>query len=151
MAHKLREISIAGYKSIRDARVELRDINILIGANGAGKSNLVSAFGLLHDLIEGQLGVHVVRRGGANALFHFGRKVTDRMTFKLDFEPNGYQVTLSPTASDTLYFAEEACWFHGSGYTSPHVEPLGAGHTETKLGTAGIAGHVRESIRVQPR
>jgi len=58
MAHKLREISIAGYKSIRDARVELRDINILIGANGAGKSNLVSAFGLLHDLVEGQLGIH---------------------------------------------------------------------------------------------
>jgi len=146
MAHKLREISIAGYKSIRDARVELRDINILIGANGAGKSNLISAFGLLHDLIEGQLSVHVVRRGGANALLHFGRKVTDRMTFKLDFEPNGYQVSLSPTANDTLYFAEEACLFRGTGYASPYVEALGAGHTETKLGTERIAGHVRESI-----
>jgi len=146
MAHKLRKISIVGYKSIRDAQVELRDINILIGANGAGKSNLVSAFGLLHDLIEGQLGVHVVRRGGANALLRFGRKVTDRMTFELDFEPNGYKVSLSPTTSDTLYFADETCWFHGSGYTSPYVDALGAGHTETKLGTERIAGHVRDSI-----
>jgi predicted ATPase len=147
MTHKLRKISIAGYKSIRDAQVELRDINILIGANGAGKSNLISAFGLLHDIVESRLGVHVARRGGANALLHFGRKVTDRMTFQLDFDPNGYQLSLSPTAKDEMYFAEEACSFLGPGYASPYVESLGAGHTETKLGTETISDHVRQSIQ----
>jgi predicted ATPase len=37
-------IEIAGYKSIKAERIELRPINILIGANGSGKSNFISFF-----------------------------------------------------------------------------------------------------------
>jgi predicted ATPase len=147
MAHKLREISIAGYKSIRETSVELHDINILIGANGAGKSNFVSAFGLLHDIIAGRLGIHVARQGGANAMLHFGRKVSPQMTFKLSFEPNGYEAILAPAANDTLYFAREACWYHDPDVPGPHEKELGGGHSETQLETqSGITKHVLESI-----
>lgn len=151
MAHKLREFTIAGYKSIREQTVELRDINILIGANGAGKSNFVSAFRLLHDIIADQLAVHVARQGGANKLLHFGRRVTAQMTFKLNFEPNGYELVLAPTVSDTLYFMSESAWFHGSGHNTPYEVPFGAGHTEAKLPEAAqrgrVAKHVFESIK----
>ena len=37
---KLRRIEIKGYRSIKEASLELRALNVLIGANGAGKSNL---------------------------------------------------------------------------------------------------------------
>lgn len=148
MAHKLRAISIAGYKSIRDASVELRDINILIGANGAGKSNFVSAFGLLHDIIAGRLGVHVARQGGANAMLHFGRKVSPQMTFRLSFDPNGYEALLAPAANDTLYFAREACWGRNPSPPPFSEKELGSGHTESQLGTQpGIASDVLESIQ----
>lgn len=150
MAHKLRALTIAGYKSIRDQTVELRDINILIGANGAGKSNFISAFRLLHDVVAGQLAVHVARQGGANRLLHFGRRATKQMSFKLDFEPSGYALTLAPTVNDTLYFSGESCWFHGSGHPRPHEVPLGAGHTESKLSQEAqhnkISEHVFASI-----
>jgi predicted ATPase len=146
--HKLREISIAGYKSIRDARVELGDINILIGANGAGKSNLLSAFGLLRDIVEGRLGVHVVQRGGANALLHFGRKVTDQMKITLELERKGYVVSLAPTANDTFYFAEEVCFVRQpDDPIKLRTDSLGAGHTETKLDVGELDSHIRDSIR----
>ena len=38
----LKQITIKGYKSIKEAEIELGNINILIGANGAGKSNFIS-------------------------------------------------------------------------------------------------------------
>ena len=39
------KITIEGYKSIKSLRdFELKNINILIGANGVGKSNFISAF-----------------------------------------------------------------------------------------------------------
>lgn len=147
MSHKLRSITIAGYKSIRHAEVELRDINILIGANGAGKSNFVGAFGLLHDMVQEHLAVHVARRGGANSLLHLGQKVTAQMSFKLDFHPNGYEVILAPAINDSLYFHREMCWSHREPRPTPHTKELGAGHTESKLRSeSGISQHVIESI-----
>lgn len=146
MPHKLRAITIAGYKSIRHAQVELRDINILIGANGAGKSNLVGAFGLLHDIVQEHLAVHVARRGGANTLLHLGRKVTGQMSFKLDFHSIGYEVVLAPTVNDGVYFLREMCWFHQEPHPTLQKE-LGAGHTESKLrAEPDIARDVIESI-----
>jgi ABC-type uncharacterized transport system ATPase subunit len=44
----LSQIEIKGFKSIRDATLDLRALNLLIGANGAGKSNLMAVFGLLN-------------------------------------------------------------------------------------------------------
>jgi predicted ATPase len=43
----LKEIKLAGFKSIREMEVELKEINVLIGANGAGKSNFIDFFRLL--------------------------------------------------------------------------------------------------------
>lgn len=38
----LERLQLSGYKSIREADLEFTKLNVLIGANGAGKSNLVS-------------------------------------------------------------------------------------------------------------
>jgi hypothetical protein len=45
---------------------------VLIGANGAGKSNLVSFFALLPASLDAKLDAYVGRHGGPNALLHFG-------------------------------------------------------------------------------
>ena len=42
------KITIEGYKSIKSLRdFELKNINILIGANGVGKSNFISVFKII--------------------------------------------------------------------------------------------------------
>src|SRR6185295_10575459 len=45
--HRLDRIQMAGFKSIRDQTLDLRALNVLIGANGAGKSNFIEVFRLL--------------------------------------------------------------------------------------------------------
>jgi len=85
---------IAGFKSIKDVDVELSPLNVLIGANGAGKSNLVSFFALLRDSLDGRLDGHVGRRGGPNAFLHLGSKVTSEIACSLTVDTDVGRGTL---------------------------------------------------------
>ncbi len=74
------KISILGYKSIRALKdFPLRNLNLLIGANGAGKSNFIGFFRLLHEMQQQSLAEYVALKGGPDALLHFGRKTTAQM------------------------------------------------------------------------
>jgi predicted ATPase len=75
----LERLKLSGYKSIRDAEIEFTRLNVLIGANGAGKSNLVSFFSLLSAALDGRLNDYVGRQGGPNALLHFGAQRTSEI------------------------------------------------------------------------
>ena len=49
----LDKLSIRGFKSIRDLQnFELNNLNVLIGSNGAGKSNFIEDFRMLRAMIE---------------------------------------------------------------------------------------------------
>ena len=52
-------IEIAGLKSIRVAKLELKPLNVFIGPNGAGKSNFIGVFKLLHQIVENKRGGYV--------------------------------------------------------------------------------------------
>ena len=51
---KMDSVRIAGFKSIRDAKVPPRGLNVLIGANGSGKSNFIAAFEFLGHMLDGE-------------------------------------------------------------------------------------------------
>ena len=52
----IKSLTIAGFKSIESLKqLQLNDLNVLIGANGVGKSNFISYFQLLSELAEGRL------------------------------------------------------------------------------------------------
>ena len=82
-------IAVKGYKSFKDILVPLSKINILIGANGAGKSNFLSLFALLGNAYNGLLARSVALSGGVDKLFHKGRKVTDRISIEV-YEGNNF-------------------------------------------------------------
>ncbi len=103
-------IAVDGYKSIRSAKIDLGPINVLIGANGAGKSNLLGLFGLLADLADDRLQLHVGRQGGADAILHFGRKKTQALRISLRFGLYAYTSVLVSSAGDTLVFEDEVVW-----------------------------------------
>ena len=77
-------IHIEGFKSIREMTLPLRPINILIGANGAGKSNFISFFKLLNNLYEKRLENYSLRKETENLLY-FGSKTTQHIYFKITF------------------------------------------------------------------
>ena len=112
---KLNKLSIKGYKSIQNLEnFDLRNLNILLGANGAGKSNFISVFKLLADMYEQNLQLHVQKNGGADALLHYGRKKTQKMDMGFYFKDNGYEFSLIPTKDNRLIFKkEELCYLGG--------------------------------------
>jgi predicted ATPase len=124
--------------------LELHALNILIGANGAGKSNLVSFFKMLNEMMGGRLQQYVGTSGRAQSLLHYGSKVTPQIEARLEFEvDNGtdtYTMRLFHAAGDSLVFADETLSFHGTGFTAPRVASLGAGHQETRVTESAEAG-----------
>ena len=119
-------------------------MNVLIGANGAGKNNLISFFKMMNELTAGRLQQHVALTGHATANLHFGPKVTPQLETRLIFETdNGtdtYDMRLFHAAGDTLVFAEENLSFHQTGYQHPRTTSLGTGHKETLIGNAASDG-----------
>ena len=109
----LESISIKGFKSIREVEVKLRDINVLIGANGSGKSNFLDVFSFLQTIhsfnsnldLEGEVLRHYVARGGgAEKLLHFGSKTSEKVDIRIHFQgfSDYYRITLNATDPDTL-------------------------------------------------
>ena len=68
----LHRVKLSGFKSIKSLDLQMNPINILIGANGSGKSNFISLFTFLRNLSEGRLQTYVEKNGFANTFFHFG-------------------------------------------------------------------------------
>jgi len=108
MGQPIDRITLKGFKSIRSLEdFPLRSLNILIGANGAGKSNFVSFFTFLRRAVEGKLTFHVTKKGGADSHLFMGPKVTRELCVHLHFRPNGYEFRLEPTIDNTFVFSDE--------------------------------------------
>ncbi|HTA67076.1 MAG TPA: AAA family ATPase [Bryobacteraceae bacterium] len=131
MSETIQKLTIEGFKSIRKLEdFELRSLNVLIGANGAGKSNFVSFFRLLRELIEQRLQVAVATEGGADACLYLGPKITQRFVAKLYFGYKGYEFALVPTIDNRFVFAEETIISRVNRITRTS---LGSGNLESKL------------------
>jgi predicted ATPase len=97
-------ITIQGFKSIASIeKLALRPINVVIGANGSGKSNFIGVFQFLHEIREGRFWNYVTEAGGAERVLHFGSKTTREIYFDLSFAKGYYKLRLRPTADDELY------------------------------------------------
>ncbi len=103
----MERIEIKGYKSIKELDLELRPINILIGANGSGKSNFLSFFDFLKNVYRGSLKEYVALKG-IDTFLHKGDKVTNEISCHLDFiATNAYSFTLKRGETGFIFTKEE--------------------------------------------
>ena len=150
---KLDYITVKGFKSLADIeKLKLNGVNVLIGANGSGKSNFVEAFSFLRALRQASLTRYVAEAGGANQLLYFGAAQTDEMTFRVSFddEVNQYEITLLATDNDGLRPVSEVAYFWDKErYERPFEEGLGFGK-EAGIGgeyqTSGVAQYVQRHL-----
>lgn len=136
---RLKSIQIKGFTSI-DAEgqtIELQPITVLLGANGAGKSNLVSFFKMLNFMTTEALQHYVADRGFADSLLYFGAKNTSEISARLCFEDEGakdeYVFTLGRDATGRLFLQNETILYQSSGRDQPQVLQLGGGVRESQL------------------
>jgi predicted ATPase len=139
MAHLL-SIRIAGWKSIRDIdpKLELGPVNVLIGANGSGKSNFVSLFKMMKELAGRHFQDYIVRSGGVSSILHHGLKSTRDIEVQLEFELDNvsylYSAEFTYAIPDLLIFKGEYLGPIGPSYAAPQETMFARGfHVETSL------------------
>lgn len=136
--NQLSQIRLKGYKSIKACNLELKKINVLIGSNGAGKSNFISAFTLLQNILAKNLQL-TVAQSGINSLFFNGKKVTEEIEFEVFFGKNSYGFNLIPTDDNRLIFSKEYFGYYGDYQNESNVN---RGHSESmwQTGTGNRIG-----------
>jgi predicted ATPase len=136
------QIQIENFKSIQKMDLQLRHINVLIGANGAGKSNFIGFFKLLKNIYDKNLQGYLGEEVGADNVLYFGLKHSDYLHGRIEFdEINAYHFRLKPNLEGDLYFEGEATQFNrktgfstrwGFGWDNKSLN-LSGGHTESRL------------------
>jgi len=117
MSRSLDQITIPGFKSIRELKdFKLGQLNVLIGANGAGKSNLVDFFRMLRAMADGGFQKFISDGGGSDGFFFNGPKETRQIRPHLKFGRNEFRFTLEPAAESTMIITSEEVLYIGGEY-----------------------------------
>ncbi len=110
----IHSVSIKNYKSIRElTNFELGALNVLIGANGVGKSNFISFFKFLNNIINQNLQLYVKRTGRANSYLYFGEKKSAFLECSIvisnggNFSNNNYEFKIAPNQDGGFVFEYE--------------------------------------------
>ena len=139
-AGRIESVRIRGFRSLADVELSnLQNANVLIGANGSGKSNFIRFFEMMSWMLRSRrLGEFVERYGGADDQLYGGNSVTPRMEGELalrtDKGRNDYRFALSYAHPDRFIFTEEAYRFSPDRYaTDPDWQHVTGGHREAAI------------------
>ena len=122
---RIDRFSVKGFRSLKDVGpISLPDLAVIIGSNGAGKSNCIKFFEMLSFMLRSQnLSEFVARNGGADDQLFMGARRTPRMEAEIRIETksgfNDYKFALTHAASSTggrLMFVDEAFRYSNPDY-----------------------------------
>jgi len=125
----LNKLTIKGFKSIKCIDdFELRCLNVLIGANGAGKSNFIEFFRLMSAMMKPE-GLKQFIAGNADTYLYAGAKETKQIAIAMRFGKNGYDFELAPTEEGFFLINNEKRHYLPYGAT----KNLGSGNFTSQL------------------
>lgn len=105
----IKSITIEGYKSIRKLQdFELKNLNVIIGANAAGKSNFISFLKMVKTQLTGDIQSYIRRY--ENSMEHvafMGTAVTPKVNGKIVLDSCTYGFSLASTESGGVFFEDE--------------------------------------------
>lgn len=111
----IKQIEIKAFKSIVNQTVDLGQLNVFIGTNGAGKSNFLEAVGVLSCAIAGQVSYSKLAERGvrlsAPEVFKSSFRNLDRknaFSLKAQFDDLTYSATINPNNEANFDFSAEA-------------------------------------------
>lgn len=138
---KLKRVTISGYKSISSRaplQVELGNINVLLGANGSGKSNIISFFKMLNFMMSGSFQLFIEKAGTSQVFLNYGSKHTSiikgEMCFESDTDIDQYKFELTHATPDRLIIkSEEVLFGKKTGGRNPQIIPLESDFKESAL------------------
>ena len=136
---QIKSFSLSGFKTIYDLKnMEFEKVNLFIGANGSGKSNIVSFFEMISYMMTDAFGIYVAENGFASSMLYHGQKVTKDIESDIKFSsPTGessYQFRISHSIEDKFLFMGETISYKRKNSKKPFTKNLAdGGYKETKL------------------
>lgn len=137
---KLTRLTLRGFKSIDSVgqTIDFGDMTVLLGANGAGKSNLISFFKMLNLMTTESLQRFIGEQGYADSILHFGLKNTKCLSANLVFSDGNnvrdyYSFVLSPGSGSDLIFDNESVSWENTVEDKSGVVDFGGGFKESRL------------------
>lgn len=122
----LAALEIIGYRSVRRIRFPLRQLTVLVGGNGVGKTNLYRSLELMQSAAKGTLAEELAREGGLASVFWAGGKnLTADGSFDPKFRTDGYRageahlLTLEAEFSELEGFDEGLRYRIETGFAPP--------------------------------
>lgn len=86
------DLTIQGYRSVRRITMPLRQLTVLVGGNGVGKTNLYRGLELLQAAARGTLAEDLAREGGLGSVFWAGgRNLSADGGFDPMYRTDGYR------------------------------------------------------------
>ncbi|NTX57728.1 AAA family ATPase [Myxococcus sp. CA039A] len=92
----IQRLRISGYRSVRQLSLELGPVNVIVGANGSGKTNLYRALYLLVAASEGRLARTLAEEGGTPSVLWAGSrgaKQPVRLTVQVEMGELAYELS----------------------------------------------------------
>ncbi|MDY6961105.1 MAG: DUF2813 domain-containing protein, partial [Pseudomonadota bacterium] len=88
----LSAVEIIGYRSVRKIRFPVRQLTVLVGGNGVGKTNLYRSLELLQAAARGTLAQEIAAEGGLGSIFWAGgRNLSADGSFDPMYRTDGYR------------------------------------------------------------
>ncbi|MCK4613854.1 MAG: AAA family ATPase [Thermoplasmata archaeon] len=105
----IKKIKIRNFRSFRDVEVELRDFNVVIGANASGKSNFVQIFKFLRDIAQSGLKNAISMQGGVEYLRNINIGADEEFSVQVVADYNLLLFLNTPDEHGIIMNIEEEC------------------------------------------
>jgi predicted ATPase len=101
----IKELEVKGFRSLRNVRWTPGKLNVLIGQNGSGKSNLLRILGLLNISAEALLAEEILQEGGIAPLLwdEQAKSIEWNLTAAIGRESYLYEVQLQRLGNTSSY------------------------------------------------
>jgi predicted ATPase len=107
----IQELEIKGFRSLRHVRWSPGRLNLLIGPNASGKSNLLRALDFLQKAAAGDLSTEILREGGIGPLLWDGQR--EELSWNLRDHDCLYELALQPLGTTSVYRVEHELFSRG--------------------------------------
>ncbi len=122
----IRSLHVRGYRSVLSVFLRLGQVNVLVGPNGCGKSNLYRSLYLLSVAAEGRLARSLAQEGGMPSCLWAGelrKKAPKRVTIDVGFDQWSYRFSCGLPGAAAFesafsldpFVRQEELWFHDRG------------------------------------
>lgn len=107
---KIKQLDIEGFRSLKKVSWIPGDLNVIIGPNGTGKSNLLRFLQLISISAQGRLGKHIQALGGMDPIVWDGSAPSIKFSIKtepVEFGPEHYELELGRLGTGSSYKIEK--------------------------------------------